>query len=117
MLDNFRDVVSLMVRKEIEAAERAAKQPGTFLGKVEAFYASHAERMQTALQRPWVCVQKVCGDCAPLGGLVATHCEASRVALVEASGVSASELESAVTLAVTGWAERTIEPLLEGVAA
>lgn len=117
VLDNFRDVVSLMVRKEIEAAERAAKQPGTFLSKVEAFYASHAERMQTALQRPWACVQAVCGECCPLGELIAGHCEMSRVALVEASGVSSSELESAVTLAVTGWAERTIEPLLEGVAA
>lgn len=111
----FDDVVSLMVRKEIEAAERAAKQPEAFLVKVEAFYFDQRGRMETALSRPLSAVRAVCGKCHPLDAMVESHCETSRQRLVEASEVPASELTASVAKCVAEWPNRKIEPLLSEV--
>jgi len=116
-LDVFNEAVARMVAMECDAAERAAKQPGSFLDKVEAFYADHEERMRKVLQKPLACVKAVCGECRPLSELVAEHCAESKLAVVEASDVSAAELAASVAKCVAGWQTRIIDPLLSEVAA
>ena len=112
----FTEVVARMTAMEVEAAERAAKHPASFMDKIEAFYRDHGDRMQKALHRPLACVKAVCGECRPLGELVAEHCEESRQALLEASECPATELAASVAKCVAGWETRIIEPLLSEVA-
>lgn len=116
-LDVFNESVARMVAMECDAAERAAKQPSSFLDKVESFYADHEERMRKVLQKPLACVKAVCGECRPLGELVAEHCAESKLAVVEASDVSAAELAASVAKCVAGWQSRIIDPLLSEVEA
>lgn len=115
VLDVFNEVVSRMVAMEADAAERAAKQPSSFLDKVEAFYGDHEERMFKALQKPLACVQAVCGLCRLLEEIVAKHCAESKLAILKAAEVPASELAASVAKCVANWSERNIEPLSEVV--
>lgn len=115
VLDVFNEVVSRMVAMEADAAERAAKQPSSFLDKVEAFYGDHEERMFKALQKPLACVQAVCGACRLLDEIVAKHCAESKLAILKAAEVPASELAANVAKCVANWSERNIEPLSEVV--
>lgn len=107
----FDDVVQLMIRKEIEAAEQASRAPRTFIPKVEAFYVKHEQRMRAALDKPHRAVAAVLGTKVDCARLVSDHCRESRGALVGASDCSAAELPTSVAACIAGWPIRVINPL------
>jgi len=100
-----------MDRIEANEATRAAKDPKTFLSRLDAFYAKHVETIREALERP-VRTSVLLRD-GPLAGGLATDCEIDNIinehvggkrnALLQAAECRPGELVERVADVVKGW--------------
>lgn len=97
------DVMGRMVRRETQALERAARTPGEFLAKVEAFYAEHEPFMARALVPAMTAAIALVRATSPEkrktpGEIAATHCAKHRAALLDLAGAcTAKDLAGRVT--------------------
>ncbi len=117
-LDVLEGLVGVMLDREAKDAIEAAKKPTEFLKWLDKFYDEHGERMRKALAKPIrACVLAsgrplIVDD--TLRQAVALHVEASRTALLDASGGPPDGFSEAVTRCVTSWRRTEITDLLRG---
>lgn len=107
------DALARMGRIEASEALRAAKDPKTFLARLDAFYAGHIETMREALANPIRTVMLLREG--PYSGGVFTdwevnrtvdeHVAGKRAALLAASECKPSELPGRVAECVKDWAK------------
>lgn len=114
--DVLADIVEVMLDRESQAAIQAAKKPAEFLSWLDKFYAEHATRLQKALAKPIRACILASGE--PLivdeaiRGAVAAHVDASRNALLEASGGPPDGFSAAVERCVLTWKRHEITEFL-----
>ncbi len=117
-LDVLDGLVGVMLDREAKDAIEAAKKPTEFLKWLDKFYDEHGERMRKALAKPIrACVLAsgkplIVDD--TLRKAVTLHVDASRTALLEASGGPPDGFSEAVTRCVTSWKRTEITDLLRG---
>ena len=107
------DTLQRLERMEANEALRAAKEPRTFLSRLDTFYVTHVERLREALERPMRTV--VLLRDGPLAGGAATdievdnaineHVAGKRAALLQAAECSPAELPGRVAEVVKQWSE------------
>lgn len=107
------DTLQRLERMEANEALRAAKEPRTFLARLDTFYVAHVERLREALDRP-VRTMVLLRD-GPLAGGLTTDCEidqiinehvgGKRAALLQAAECKPGELPARVAECVKGWAD------------
>lgn len=106
------ETLQRLERMEANEALRAAKEPRTFLARLDTFYVAHVERMREALDRP-VRTMVLLRD-GPLAGGLTTDCEidqiinehvgGKRAALLQVSGeCKPNELPGRVAEVVKEW--------------
>lgn len=114
--DVLADIVEVMLDRESQAAIQAAKKPAEFLSWLDKFYAEHAARLQKALAKPIRACILASGE--PLivdeviRGAVAAHVDASRNALLEASGGPPDGFSNAIERCVLAWKRTEITDFL-----
>lgn len=117
-LDVLEGLVGVMLDREAKDAIEAAKKPTEFLKWLDKFYDEHGDRMRKALAKPLrACVLAsgkplIVDD--TLRQAVTLHVDASRTALLEASGGPPDGFSEAVTRCVTSWKRTEITDLLRG---
>ena len=105
------DTLRRLERIEANEALRAAKEPRTFLARLDTFYVAHVERLREALDRPMRTV--VLLRDGPLAGGAATdievdnaineHVAGKRAALLAAAECKPNELPGRVAEVVKEW--------------
>lgn len=106
------DVLSLMLRKEIEGVQRAANHPSEFITKLESFYESHSQRFLAAVRAPLTVWLLARGDDATgnrLHSMWIAHSETSKQRLLTAAECSAADLKASVEACVAKWTDRPKE--------
>ncbi len=113
------DVLTRMARIEAKAAIRAAKNHGTFVATVDAFFCAHVETLRDAVELPAAAV-KAAGGLQNRGltwrqtldSIVAEHLYGKREALLTAAECKPVELSDRVTACVELWTKTGTNPNL-----
>jgi len=108
------DTLARMGRIEASEALRAAKEPKTFIGRLDAFYASHTETMRQALANPVRAVALLRNGPYSSGffpdneldNTINEHVAGKRQALLAAAECKPSELPGRVAECVKDWGKR-----------
>ncbi len=99
--------IGRLLTKEANAAKRAANKPGEFLDWLETFYESHRSTILDAIGPTVRAYVIATGAELSAGDLVTRHIEASRAALLDASGnATAATLPTVVEDLVSRWDNR-----------
>jgi HK97 family phage portal protein len=105
------ETLSRFERLEANEALRAAKEPKTFLSRLDAFYAQHTERLGEALERPvraLVMLRSGPLSCqaaidAEIQNTINEHLAGKRQALLNAAECQPAELAARVQAVVKDW--------------
>jgi hypothetical protein len=106
----FQDALHRMLRIEIIAAKRYAKDPSTFLNRVDGFYRKHERTCREAFGPPVEAGYRPHSSMSVddnVTALVGEHVAKSREDLLQAAECQPSELAERVAECVTRWEERT----------
>lgn len=116
----LQDVIGLMLAKEIEAAQRHAKNPARFVEQTDRFYETHRSRFQKAIAAPLRVYLVASGDtrdvdeCAKT--LAGDFAEQSKESLLACAECQASELPQRVESETASWPETRVTFNLTGAA-
>ena len=103
----FREAVGGCIRREAQAARRAAGKPDKFVAWLDEFYAEHeafvADKVRPALVAWWAAFPGADNPPDAAAEYARRHCDASREMLLAAAETKADQLAGAVDRRVSDW--------------
>jgi HK97 family phage portal protein len=97
------DMLRRMDRIEVNAVLRAAKNPATFVGTLDKFYAKHVETIRETIDLPARAIAAAGGEAADIAAIINEHVAGKREALLTAAECQPGELFERVSVCVNGW--------------
>lgn len=99
----YRQLRTKLARWECDEMRRASAKPNEFVGRVDSFYAEHAERMQTQLSTIAYLLNKL-GHSLDLAAEIDSHIRGAKGEILEAAGRSSVEtLKKEINTVVEVW--------------